>query len=390
MRRIVYFLIMALILSACGSSKKMLEKGNYDAAIQRAVKKIRKDPDSPKDIEALDRAYKVINQQDQERVTFLEREDNPNNYEEVFGIYSRMKNRQSLVRTVTPMNLNGRSIDYPYVDYDAKIISAKRKAAEYFYNSGKNLMKTGTKEAYRQAYQDMTRAQDYSGGMYSDLEPLIEEARFKGISRVFVTVNNMTHVKLDPVWQDDLLEIDTRGFENEWVEYHFKHLNEDISYDYTVFVNLESIAISPDDMKEKDNLFKKRVEDGFNYALDANGNVMKDTAGNDIKIPKYKDLQCTLIETHQLKSVVINGNVEIQSNNPKKLIRREPIGAEHVFEHHSARASGDIGALDEEAVKMIESEIAPFPTDFEMLHMCTETLKPAIREGIYKNRQYIF
>ena len=390
MKRIVYFLITALILTSCGSSKKMLEKGNYDAAIQRAVKNIRKKPDSPKDIETLDQAYRIANERDQERVTFLERENNPNNYEEVFSIYSRMKSRQSTVRTVLPMNLNGRSIDYPYVDYDAKIISAKRKAAEYYYNSGKNLMKSGTKEAYRQAYDEMTRAQEYSGGMYPDLEPLIEEARFKGISRVIVLVNNMTHMKLDPNWEADLLEIDTRGLENEWVEYHFKHLNDDIAYDYTIYVNLESILISPDDVKEKDNLYKKKVEDGFDYALDARGNVMKDTAGNDIKIPRYKELQCTLIETHQFKSVRIDGNIEIISENPKRLVRKEPIGAEHIFEHHSARAVGDLDALDAEAKEMVESEAAPFPTDFEMLFMCTETLKPAIREGIFKNRQYIF
>jgi hypothetical protein len=390
MRRIVYFLITALILSSCGSSKKMLEKGNYDAAIQRAVKKIRKDPDSPKDIEALDRAYKIANQQDEERVTFLEREDNPNNYDEVFAIYSRMKNRQSLVRTVTPMNLNGRTIDYPYVDYDARIISAKRKAADYYYHSGKNLMKTGTKEAYRQAHYDMSKAQEYSGGMYPDLDPLIEESRFKGISRVIVLTNNMTQINLDPQWEADLLEIDTRGFEKEWVEYHFKHLNEDISYDYTIFVNLENIAISPDEVKEKDNLYKKKVEDGFDYVLDASGNVMKDTAGNDIKIPRYKELHCTLIETHQFKSVGINGNIEIIAENPKKLLRREPIGAENMFEHHSARAVGDLNALDTEAKQMIENEAVPFPTDFEMLFMCTETLKPAIREGIRKNLQYIY
>jgi hypothetical protein len=390
MRRIVYFIITAIILSSCGSSKKMLEKGNYDAAIQKAVKQIRKKPDSPKDIEALDRAYQVANQQDLERVRFLEREDNPNNYEEVFAIYTRMKNRQSLVRTVLPMNLNGRTINYEYIDYDAKIISAKRKAAEYYYHSGKNLMNTGTKESYRQAHFEMTKAQEYSGGMYPDLDPLIEEAKFKGVSRVIVFVNNMTHVNLDPVWEDDLLEIDNRGFENEWVEYHFKHLNEDIAYDYTIYVNLESIMISPDEVKEDDNLYKKKVEDGFDYVLDASGNVMRDTAGNDIKIPKYKELQCTLIETHQFKSVRINGNIEIQSNNPKKLMRKEPIGAEHVFEHHSARASGDIGALDDEAKSMIERDAATFPTDFEMLHMCTETLKPAIREGINKNRQLIY
>jgi hypothetical protein len=132
------------------------------------------------------------------------------------------------------------------------------------------------------------------------------------------------------------------------------------------------------------------VEDGFEYVLDASGNVMKDTAGNDIKLQKYKTLQCTMIETHQFKSVRIDGNVEILSNNPKKLIRKEPIGAEHIFDHGSARAVGDVDALDEEALSMIDREALPFPTDFEMIFNCTETLKPAIRQGIYRNRQFIY
>lgn len=390
MKRIIYFLVATMILTSCGSSKKMLQKGNYDAAIQRSVRQIRKKPDDAKEAAVLDEAYRRINEMDNERVRFLEREDNPNNYDEVFAIYERMKSRQSLVRTVLPLNVDGRYIDYEYVDYDAKIITSKRKAAEYFYQSGKNLMKTGTKEAYRQAYSEMTRAQEYSGGLYPDLDPLIEEARFKGISRVIVLVNNMTVLNLDPQFEQDLLEIDTRGLNSDWVEYHFRDLDEDISYDYTVYVNLEGINVSPDNVQEKDNLVKKTVEDGFDYVLDANGNVMKDTAGNDIKLPKYKTLQATLIETHQVKSVRIDGNVEIIQNNPKRQLRREPIGAEQIFEYNSARAVGDLEALDDEQLAMIERQAVPFPTDFEMIFMCTETLKPAIQEGIYRNRQVIY
>ena len=390
MKRVIYLLIAAFVITSCQSSKKMMTAGNYDAAINKSVKQLRKKPDSPKDAEILDRSYKLANQQDLERVRFLEREDNPNNYEEVFAIYSRLKNRQSTVRTVLPLTVNGRQVNYEYVDYDAKIINAKRIAAEYFAKSGQELMKTGTKETYRQAYLEMSKAQDYSGGMYPELNDLVEEARFKGITRVLVRVNNLTHLKLDPLFEEDLLEIDTRNLESDWVEYHFKDLNDDIAYDYDVLVNLEMITVSPDELQEKDELYKKKGEDGFDYVLDANGNVMKDTAGNDIKLPKYKTLQCTMIETHQFKSVRIDGNVEILSNNPKKLIRKEPIGAEHIFDHASARAVGDIDALDEEALSMIERETIPFPTDFEMIYNCTETLKPAIRQGIYRNRQFIY
>lgn len=390
MKRVIYLLITALVITSCQSSKKMMTTGNYDAAINKSVKQLRKKPDSPKDAEILDRAYKLANEQDLERVKFLEREGNSNNYEEVFAIYSRLKNRQSNVRTVLPLTVNGRQVNYEYVDYDAKIIEAKRIAAEYFYGHGQELMKNGTKEAYRQAYDEMVKAQDYSGGMYPELNELIEDARQRGISRVLVRVNNLTHLKLDPLFEQDLLEIDTRNLETDWVEFHFKDLDENIAYDYDVLVNLEMITVSPDEVSEKDQLYKKKVEDGFEYVLDANGNVMKDTAGNDIKLTKYKTLQCTMIETHQFKSVRIDGNVEILSHNPEKLIRKEPIGAEHIFDHASARAVGDIDALDDEALSMLDMEAIPFPTDFEMIYNCTETLKPAIRQGIYRNRQFIF
>ena len=69
--------------------------------------------------------------------------------------------------------------------------------------------------------------------------------------------------------------------------------------------------VSPDGVKDEDEIFNKRISDGFEYVLDANGNVMKDTAGNDIKLQKFKDITCTLIETQQFKSVEIRGEVEI-------------------------------------------------------------------------------
>ena len=45
MKKIVPFVfILTILLAGCGSSKKQLQKGNYDAAIDKAVKQLRKDP----------------------------------------------------------------------------------------------------------------------------------------------------------------------------------------------------------------------------------------------------------------------------------------------------------------------------------------------------------
>jgi hypothetical protein len=301
-----------------------------------------------------------------------------------------LKERQRQVRTVTPMTVGGKTYSYEYVDYDAAMIESKRKAADYFYNNGKGLLENALqKEDYRDAYYQLVKASEYSGGQYANIDSLIYDARIQGISRVIVEVNNLSPLQLPEMVMEDLISFDTRGLDNEWVEYNFKHMDENAVYDYAVLVKLLTIMVSPDDVKDKDQIFTKNISDGFDYVLDANGNVMKDTAGNDIKIQKFKEITCTLVETQQFKSVEIKGEVEILSLNPERLIQKEPFGASNQFDHSSARAIGDEGALTEEALKMTQTEKIPFPSDVEMVLMCTETIKPAIRNAIYANRQYI-
>jgi hypothetical protein len=389
MQKIFTFLIAALLLAGCGGTTKKLQQGNYDAVIDRTTKKLIRKADA-KDAAEMDRAYKMANERDYERIRYLKMENNPDSYDEIFNRYNILKERQRKVRTVTPLTVEGNTYSYEYVDYDAEMVSAKRKAAEYFYNNGKGLLENALqKEDYREAYYQLMKASEYSGGQYDQMDELIYEARMKGISRVIVEVANQAPLQLPKQVEDDLISFDTRGLGNEWVEYHFKHVDEDVQYDYAVLVKLLSIMVSPDGVKDTDEIFNKRVSDGFEYVLDANGNVMKDTAGNDIKLQKFKDITCTLIETQQFKSVEIRGEVEIMAMNPQRLVQKEPFGASNQFEHSSARAIGDLGALTEEALKKSQQEKIPFPTDVEMVMTCTETIKPAIRNAIYANRQYI-
>lgn len=389
MRTILILFIASLLFAGCGSTTKHLQQGNYDAVIDKTVKKLIKKPDA-EDAAEMDRAYRLANERDYERIKFLKNENNPDNYDEIFSRYNMLKERQRKVRTVTPMTVGGNTYSYEYVDYDSEMIESKRKAADYFYSNGKGLLENALqKEDYREAYYQLSKASEYSGGQFDNIDALIYDARMQGISRVIVEVNNLSPLQLPAQVEEDLISFDTRGLGNEWVEYHFKHVDENIKYDYAALVKLTSIMVSPDESKDVDEVYTKKVADGFDYVLDANGNVMKDTAGNDIKLEKFKEINCTLIETQQFKSVEIKGEVEIHALNPERLIQQEPFGAANQFEHFSARSIGDEGALTEEAMLKTQQEKLPFPTDVEMVLMCTETIKPAIRNAIYANRQYI-
>jgi hypothetical protein len=390
MKRIVpVIFILTILLAGCGSSKKQLEKGNYDAAIQKAVKDLRKDPKDTKQIDILNQAYKIANEQDNERVRMLKMEGKPNSWDEIYLVYKALNDRQALVRTLPPLNMNGRSIEFPYVDYIQDMVNAKRKAADFYYAHGDELMKSGIKESYRQAFAEYMRAKEYVGD-YEGIDNKIQDAKLRGISKVFISIQNSSMLKFPKEFEDDLLALDLPRLNSEWVEYSTQNLNENTQYDYYVNVNVKKIMVSPDQSLQRDSVIKRRIEDGFTYVMDKKGNVMKDSLGNDIKQTKYKNLQCALVETIQSKTCRIDGDVDVIQMNPNKELRKDPIRAESNFENISSRALGDIQALNANQLERTKTSIVPFPTDIAMVIRCSQSLKMAIRGAIQNDRRFIY
>lgn len=195
MKRIVSFIfILTIILSGCNSSKKQLQKGNYDAAIEKSVKQLRKDPKDVQQIAIMEQSYKVANEQDNEKIRILKMEGRQDNWDQIYLVYKALNDRQSLVRTVTPLNVNGRSVDYPYIDYVPDMVNSKHKAADFYYAHGNELMKSGLKESYRQAFAEFVRAKEYVGD-YEGIDNKIQNAKLQGISRVFVSIHNSSFIK---------------------------------------------------------------------------------------------------------------------------------------------------------------------------------------------------
>ena len=390
MKRIVpVIFILTILLAGCGSSKKQLEKGNYDAAIQKAVKDLRKDPKDTKQIDILNQAYKIANEQDNERVRMLKMEGKPNSWDEIYLVYKALNDRQALVRTLPPLNMNGRSIEFPYVDYIQDMVNAKRKAADFYYAHGDELMKSGIKESYRQAFAEYMRAKEYVGD-YEGIDNKIQDAKLRGISKVFISIQNSSMLKFPKEFEDDLLALDLPRLNSEWVEYSTQNLNDNTQYDYYVNVNVKNIMVSPDQSLQRDSVIKRRIEDGFTYVMDKKGNVMKDSLGNDIKQTKYKNLQCALVETIQSKTCRIDGDVDVIQMNPNKELRKDPIRAESNFENISSRALGDIQALNANQLERTKTSIVPFPTDIAMVIRCSQSLKMAIRGAIQNDKRFIY
>ena len=95
MQKIFTILIAALLLTGCGSTTKKLQQGNYDAVIDKTVKKLIRKSNAD-DAAEMDRAFHLANERDLERIRYLVAENNPDNYDEVFSRYNMLKERQRL------------------------------------------------------------------------------------------------------------------------------------------------------------------------------------------------------------------------------------------------------------------------------------------------------
>lgn len=381
-RAILYSLLAAFILTGCSSAKKQMLKGNYDSAIRKSVKKLRKKPNSIKYEDILVTSFKKATQRDNERIEFMRKEGTPDVWDDIFNIYSNMKRRQDLVKTLPNVPSGIR-----LVNYDDEIINAKKKAAEFFYSHGKSLLEKGGRENARQAYRDFMNVKRYYAD-YKDVDEQIGVAQFEGTANAIFVMQNASGMILHEGFQAELMKITVADLGGQWIQYYLNE-QEGLYYDYTIALNLKTIDVSPESIQERARIERKKIRDGWDYVLDDNGNVMKDSLGNDIKIPKYKEITCEVVETLQDKKAVVAGVIDYHDNRSGQLIKSEPVTAQSFFNHVSIRTNGDLEALSDETKALVGSRPVPFPPDPEMILRTADALKDLTRAALVENKKLL-
>lgn len=376
--------VLTLLLAGC-SAKKDLINGHYDAAIRKTVRKLYKNPNKAKHIDVLTQAYNSAQQRDSDRIAFLKKEGRPGIWDEVFRRYSQMKARQDKVKKLVDLYNVPPNVDFK--DYDQEIIAAKKKAAEYFYAHGKKLLGTGNRYDARKAWSDFNKVKSYYRD-FRDIDKMIKQAEHQGTSHVLFAVQNQSGIMIPKGFEQELLRISIEDLNSKWARY-YQDEGMDIAYDFTVQLNMKAIDVSPEKIKEVQRKETKEIRDGFKYVLDEKGNVKKDTAGNDIKVPKYVTISCTVIETHMHKAAIIHGTIDYIDRSNNNLLKTDPVTAETVFEHMTAMAVGDVRALKPETKKILGLHPVPFPPDPDLILQTSDHLKAMAKEIMVRNKHVI-
>ncbi len=390
--KIVFVLLLYSSFYACTSPQALVESGNYDQAIEQSIRKLAgKKNKKVKYVQALEEAFAKITEQDMRLADRLKAEGRPENWEKINDIYRRIRRRQEKIEPLLPLiDKEGVKAEFRFVRVDDLEVESREKAAEHHYTYAKKLLsdaKRGDKLAARQAYEELEKISRYYNS-YRDRKELMQEALEWGTTYVVFNMNNRAQVVIPRQMEEELLRFGVKDLNSQWRIFHATP-QPGITYDYKVEMNLQQIAVSPETVKEREYEETREIEDGFDYVLDQNGNVMKDTSGNDIKVPRKIWIKARVLEVYQNKVATVSGRIEWFDLRTNELLESQPLTADAVFENYASTFQGDKRALSEQSKKRIGNRPQPFPTDEALLITAANHLQPAIKEKLAYTRKII-
>ncbi|MDZ7754876.1 hypothetical protein [Rhodohalobacter sp.] len=383
MKKLSYLLIISFFLISCNSSQKMLERGQYDRAIDRATEKLMKKPNNSKELSVLKEAYELANMFDKERIEFLELEGREESWVEIYELYEQLNWRQNKVRRLPSQIRN----EFTFYNYDNEIVESKMAAAEVSYERGVDYLERGDKMSARQAYNEFERAaQIYPG--YEDVDQKLYESHQLGMNHALYFIENNSGMVLPEFFDVEMKKTTLKDLNTHWLNFD-TYENENIEYDYFLVLNITEIAYSPETVERRIYSESREIQDGLRYELDEDGNVKKDSTGTDIRVPNMVTVTAEITESEQKKTAFVAGSLDIYDLRSDQLLRTESASVEAVFQHRYGEFSGNRKALSEETEEIIGGRAVPFPGNEQMLMDATELLKNRSKTVISRNRRLL-
>lgn len=386
MKRLLLATVLLSMLLSC-SGRKQVEKalytGNYDAAITNALKKLRTNKNIKRKQDfayLLQDAYNKATARDLNSIDHLKKDGNPEQYKTIYELYANIDARQKSIKPVLPLRIDGKELAFNFVDVSDNIVDYRYKTSEYLIDKGVGLLDTDDKFKSRKAYNLLNYIEKINPN-FEENRSLMDEAYIKGLDHVIVQIENQTEQIIPNKLKDELLDFNAYGLNQFWTQYHTDKVT-DINYDYELQLQLKQINISPEHVREKQINRKREIIDGWDYVYDSNGNVKKDSSGNDIKVDKIIEVKARYIKFSQFKSTQVVANVVYSDLQSNQKIDQFTIDSEFIFENFYAEFRGDKRALLKEDMGLLQNGFMDFPLDEQMVYDTGEDLKLKFKQII--------
>ncbi|NQY10373.1 MAG: hypothetical protein HRT71_12775 [Flavobacteriales bacterium] len=365
MRSIIFLSVLTMsLLFACNSSQKAYQGGNYDSAVLKAVRKLRKSGDNKKAIETLSQAYPAGKNWHLNRIEQYKSSSDVLKWEKIAAEYGAL-NRQYEEINRCPACMN-------YVmaeNYSTQKDDAINQAAEVRYSLAEKSMenkldRTSAKDAYMH-YQKVGALKPG----YKDVVTKMGDAKYYATLKVV----------LDPLPQvSKVLEISNEFFQNKISEMlHNMPVNE-----FVRFYSPKEAKM--DGVEEANHVIQIRFDDfivGNELIKEKSIDVTKDSVVvGTVKLPDgtsqnaYNTVKATFHTS--TKTVISTGILDFKIINPMTdvVLTQQKFPGKHEWQSQWGYFNGDERALSAEQKKVLNVKQMNQPPPQELFVSFTQPI----------------
>lgn len=342
MKRIIPLItIVAILFSACKSSKNYLERSDEDRALQDAVKRLGKDANDENAVAAVPVLYKSISETRLARIksyqsgTDMARWDKIiSEYNQLQSAYTSIINTTGAFKLVTPEN------------YSTQLLEARQHAAEDYYNYAESFLQKPGRDNARKAYTNFKKADGYVDGGYKDAQTKMNVAYENAIVDVVINPVQDNSFFMNSGWGNSwnsysndyfqrtlVRDLDNNSSNNRNYAARFysdwEVRNKNIDVDWEVNLILRNLDIPQPSRSTYRQTRSKKIETG------------KDTSGK----PVYQTVSASLVFTRYSFTAYANMDVQIKDLVTPKSISNRNFREDYRWQEERATYSGDNRAL---------------------------------------------
>mgnify|MGYP005987251799 FL=1 len=365
-----------LFFLGCSSSKNQFEKGNYEKAVELAIKKLRKNPASKKQLATLKAAYDYAVKVSEQKVIQYKTSQDRFKWDKIIAQYRRMQNLY-----LELLKCPGCLTVVNPVDYQQPLNNALVQGATIYVQEGKKTLSAQTKVSGREAYRQFSKAKSYQEN-FNGIDRLLTEARIAGTEVIGVSTI--------PV-RSKGLEISSAFFLQQLVQ----RLNE-LNYFFAEFRAMDNL------MEQK--LVPNHVVDlsfddyfiGQTYVKETRETVVRDS----VKVGKITDSLGTKLNVYgkveadvqRFEKTIESGgllNFAIVDTDTETILYQEKIPSTYQWVNDWATYQGDKRALTKDELRLAkEKELIPPPPQ-ELFYAFTRPLFDQVAGRLQDRYRYL-
>lgn len=245
---------------------------------------------------------------------------------------------------------------------------------------------TGKKKFARTAFAMFKEVESLDRN-YKDTHALIEEAHELGTLHVLIKMENRSFNMLPMGMEFDVLRNDFNNLNRKWVRYYNQEFARQ-QYDVISVLELNQLDISREYENVRKNKVTDKVKDGWEYVLDKNGNVSKDSLGNDIKKDKFKEIQGKFMTIEMSKYAQIGAKVIYHNVATRQTKYSSNMDVKYIFEEEYYDFRGDERLITSNMRNKLKKRRPRYPSDMEILRLASDLLREKLEKELSRQIYY--